>query len=132
MLPISLSVRNTRCFRPVPDSFFGNFQNRGTIRNFKITGKIEYDTCMPERVGVRLRCLPDGVFQDASELGWKGRVLELDGTGLDLLPGALLEIESGAMLYFGEFLRNDGSTATVLVEHSLDRAKLQPIQQIWG
>jgi len=81
---------------------------------------------------VRLRCLPDGAFQNASELGWKGRTLELDITGCELSQGVLLEIEAGSMLYFGELVRNDGSTASVSVEHSLDRAKLEPIQQTWG
>ena len=87
---------------------------------------------MSERAGVRLRCLPDGAFHDAFELAWKSRLLELDVTGIELPQGALLEIECGSMLYFGELLRNDGSTASVLIEHSVDRARLQAIQQTWG
>ena len=88
--------------------------------------------CMSERARVRLRSLPDGAFHDASELAWKSRLLELDITGIDLHPGALLEIQCGSMLYFGELLRNDGSTASVLIEHSVDRARLKQIQQTWG
>lgn len=87
---------------------------------------------MSDRVGVRLRCLPDGVFQNAWELDRKNQILELDVTGIELTQGALLEIESGSMLYFGELVRVDESTASVLIEHSVDRARLKPIQQTWG
>lgn len=87
---------------------------------------------MSDRVGVRLRCLPDGAYQHAFVLGWKSRLLELDVTGMELPQEGLLEIECGSVLYFGELLGNDGSTAGVLIEHSVDRAKLQPIQQTWG
>jgi len=87
---------------------------------------------MSERLGIKLRSLPDGQFQDAFEVGFKGRYLELDLAGRDLPLGSLLEIERGSMLYLGELQRNTGKTAVVLVEHSLDRTKLKPIQEIWG
>jgi hypothetical protein len=87
---------------------------------------------MSDRAGVRLRCLPDGAFQPALALGWKNRLLELDVTGIELPQKALLEIECGSVLYLGELLRNDGSIASVLIEHSVDCAKLKPIQQTWG
>ena len=87
---------------------------------------------MPDGVGIRLRCLPDGAFQQAAEIGWNHRILELDVTGCQLPQRALLEVESESMLYFGELVRNDGSTASVSVEHSLDRSRLEPIRETWG
>lgn len=87
---------------------------------------------MSAQVEMRLRRLPDGAFHEAVELGWKGPALEVGLTDLELPLGALLEIECGSMTYFGELQQKSGSTALVLIEHSLDRAKLGPIRQAWG
>jgi len=87
---------------------------------------------MSEPVGVKLRCLPDGQFQDVFEIALKGRLLELDLAGLDVPVGSLLEMECGSMLYLGQLQQKTGSVAVVLIEHSLDRTKLKPIQEIWG
>jgi hypothetical protein len=35
------------------------------------------------------------------------------------------------MLYLGELQQGSGSTARILVEHSVDRAKLDSIQDAW-
>ncbi len=89
---------------------------------------------MPERTVVRLRRLPDGDFQEGAEVGWQGRVLEVDllgGQGGFSL-GAPIEIECGSMLYLGEWQHGSGSTGRILVEHSVDRAKLASIQDAWG
>jgi hypothetical protein len=87
---------------------------------------------MPERVGVRVRRLPDGEFRDAIQTSSGGRLFELDVTGETLSVGSLLEIEDGSTLYWGELLQLLGSTAVVRIEHSLDRSKLQPIREAWG
>ena len=87
---------------------------------------------MSERLAIKLRHLPEGPFQDAFEVGLRGRLLDVDLAGLDLPLGALLEIECGSMLYFGQLREKTGSAAAVLIEHSLDRAKLKPIQEAWG
>ena len=87
---------------------------------------------MPERAGVKVRTLPDGEAQDASEIVWKGRLLELDLPGASFPLGALLEIEDGAMVYLGELQQQTGSTVVVSIEHSVNRDLLKPIQEIWG
>ena|ERR1035438_6112256 len=81
---------------------------------------------------VRLRLLPHGEFREALHLGWKGRILEIDLQGQDLALGAPLEIESAFMLYLGELCQRDGSVGSVLIEHSLDRAKLATDRDHWG
>jgi hypothetical protein len=89
---------------------------------------------MPERTVVKLRRLPDGDFQEGVEVGWEGRVLEVDlpgGKG-GFSPGAPLEIECGSMLYLGELQPGSGATARILVEHSVDLAKLASMQDAWG
>ena len=89
---------------------------------------------MPERPRVKLRCLPDGDFQEGAEVGWEGRVLEVDllGGREGFSPGAPLEIKCGSMLYLGELQHGSGSTARILVEHFVDRAKLASMQDAWG
>jgi hypothetical protein len=94
--------------------------------------RVEYDTGMAEKIGVRVRALPDGEFQDVSETGWKGRLLELDLPAGGFPVGALLEIEHGAMIYLGELQQLAGSTAVVAIEHSVNRDALKPVQDIWG
>jgi hypothetical protein len=81
---------------------------------------------------VRFRVLPHGEFREALHFGWKGRTMELDLQGQDVAPGALLEIESGSMLYLGELSQRDGPVVAVRVEHSLDRAKLATDRDHWG
>jgi hypothetical protein len=81
---------------------------------------------------VKFRQLPQGEFHEASHLGWEGRVLRIDLLGHDLALGAPLEIESGFMLYLGELCQRDGSVGSVLIEHSLDRAKLATDRDHWG
>jgi len=78
-----------------------------------------------------MRRLPHGEFQEALELGWNGRFLEVDLLGHDFALGEPLGIESGSMLYLGELRRRDGSRGSILVEHSLDRAKLAADRDRW-
>ena len=82
---------------------------------------------------MRLRSLPDGSFQLVQEAGWEGNMLRLSLSDLQqgLTPGVLVEIESDAKLYLGEVRQNSGSDMTVMVEHSLDRARLASLQDIW-
>jgi hypothetical protein len=87
---------------------------------------------MPEQIGVKVRSLPDGEFQHAWEVGWTGRLLELDLPGGSFPPGTLLEIENGAMVYLGELQQQTGSTAVVAIEHAVNRNALKPIQDIWS
>jgi fructose-1,6-bisphosphatase/sedoheptulose 1,7-bisphosphatase-like protein len=94
--------------------------------------QIEYDTCMSEDAGVRVRVLPDGEFQPAVETGWKGRLLEIDLASGSFPLGALLEIEHGAMIYLGELQQQTGRAAVVAIEHSVNREALKPIQETWG
>jgi hypothetical protein len=81
---------------------------------------------------VRFRLLPHGEFREGQHLGWKGRILKIDLQGQDLALGAPLEIESACMLYMGELCQRDGSVGSVLVEHSLDRARLATDRDHWG
>lgn len=87
---------------------------------------------MPEQIGVKVRTLPDGKFRHASEVGWTGRLLELDLLGESYPLGTLLEIENGGMVYLGELQQQTGSKAVVAVEHSVNRGTLKPIQDAWG
>jgi hypothetical protein len=94
---------------------------------------MEYDTAMSERSPVKLRNLPDGGFVDAWEAGWEGNVMQLtlpDGqTGFS--PGVPAEIENASMLYLGEVRERSGSMIKLLIEHSLDRARLASLQDTW-
>jgi hypothetical protein len=87
---------------------------------------------MPDRVGVRVRCLPDGHFRDAAQISWHGACLELDVPGETLPAGSLLEIEQGPVFLWGELQQLNGTTAIVSVEHSLDTSRLQSVREIWG
>jgi hypothetical protein len=87
---------------------------------------------MSERVGVRVRCLPDGDFRDAIQTSLEGRFLELDIQDSSLSLGSLLEIEQGATRFWGQLQQVEGTTAVVSIEHSLDTSRLQPIRDIWG
>jgi len=87
---------------------------------------------MPDRPGIRVRRLPDGAFQDATQISLEGRFLELNVTGEELPLGALLEIESGQTIFWGQLQQTNGVTAIVSIEHSLDTSRLQPIREVWG
>jgi len=87
---------------------------------------------MPDRAGIRVRRLPDGEFHDAAQISLEGRFLELNVTAEELSVGALLEIESGPILFWGELQQKNGVTAIVSIEHSLDTSRLQPIREVWG
>ena len=87
---------------------------------------------MPEQSAVRVRVLPDGSSEDASVIGWQGRLLELDLSGKTFPLGTLVEIEHGPMVYLGELQQQKGSVLTVAVEHAVDSEKLKPIQETWG
>jgi hypothetical protein len=79
-----------------------------------------------------VRVLPDGDARAAALLGWDGDALGLDLGDCAAAPGAVLEIEVGPMLYWGE-LRNRGDLGCwVRIEHSLDRAALASDREHWG
>ena len=88
---------------------------------------------MSEGSPVKLRSLPDGGFLDAREAVWEGNILQLtvpEGqTGFS--PGVPAEIESESRLYLGEVRQSSGSTIKLLIEHSLDRARLKALQDTW-
>ena len=84
------------------------------------------------RTIVRLRVLTDGEFLETPQLGWKGRILEIELPRQDVAIGSPLEIEAESILYLGELCQRDGSVGSVLVEHSLDRAKLATDRDHWG
>jgi hypothetical protein len=95
---------------------------------------MEYDTSMPDRNTVKLRCLPDGGFLEGREAGWDDAELRVDlpGPKEGLTRGVLVEIESGSMLYLGEVRQSTESGVTARVEHALDCQKLAFIQNTWG
>lgn len=95
---------------------------------------MEYDTFMPEQNTVKVRYLPDGGFLEAQGAGWENTLFRVDLPGPeDGFPrGALVEIESGPMLYLGEVQQRSEGGFTVRVEHSLDRQKLASIQNTWA
>ena len=79
-----------------------------------------------------VRVLPDGDARTATLLGWDGDALGLDLGDQEVAPGAVLEIEAGSVLYWGE-LRNRGDLGCwVKIEHSLDRAALASDRERWG
>jgi len=87
---------------------------------------------MSEQTAVQVRILPDGEFHNASVIGWRGRLLELDFPGSNFPLGTLLEIEQAPMVYLGELQWQTESVLVVAIEHSVDRTRLQPIQKAWG
>jgi hypothetical protein len=95
---------------------------------------MEYDTSMPDRNTVNLRCLPDGGFVEGREADWENAVLRVDlpGPKDGFSQGVPVEIECGSMLYLGEVQQCSESGVTARVEHRLDRHKLASIQNTWG
>ena len=94
---------------------------------------MEYDTFMSDVTPMKLRNLADGAVLEAWEKGWDRNVLSLalpEGQ-IGFSPGVLAEIESESGLFFGEVRQSSGSTMKVLVEHSLDRARLASMQGNW-
>jgi hypothetical protein len=81
---------------------------------------------------MKLRGLPDGDFQKGLDPIWKGRVVTVDVQNQGLPVGALVEMECGTMTFLGELQYRSGSTHVILVEHSLDRAKLESVDDSWG
>jgi hypothetical protein len=82
-------------------------------------------------VAVRVRHLPDGQYDEARWLGLSGHDLEIDLLGQNLAVGALLEIERGQVLYWGELYRGSGSRALIRIENSLDLARLADERDAW-
>jgi len=94
---------------------------------------MQYDTVMSDRCPMKVRNLADGVVLDAWESGWDENLLQLtlpEGQA-GFSPGVLAEIESASALYLGEVRQCSGSLMRVLVEHSLDRARLASMQGNW-
>jgi len=89
---------------------------------------------MSDRMPVRLRCLPDGPFQQALEVGGQGRFLYFDlEEGVDrLAPGSLVEIDDGLLILLGELVERQGPRAVVQVEHSIDRSRVPAIEESWA
>jgi hypothetical protein len=89
---------------------------------------------MSPRNSVKIRRLPQGKLLDAWENGWEGRYLNVDLTNHEpeFPMGSLVEIEGGSMMHLGELQQWKESIARVLVEHSVDRAKLAMIHETWG
>jgi hypothetical protein len=71
---------------------------------------------------------------EAQETGWEGNLLRLtlpDGqTGFT--TGALAEVTSEDVLYLGVVRQYSGSTMEVLIEHSLNLARLSSMRNSWG
>jgi hypothetical protein len=106
----------------------------GGSLEFTLGESMEYDTFMSDRSPMmKLRSLENGDVLDVWEASWDGNVLQLtlsdEQTGFS--PGALAEIESESAFYFGEVRQCHGSAMRVLVEHSLDRARLASLQDSW-
>lgn len=91
--------------------------------NAVATGSIR-PTSSSAAAPMRVRCLPDGNFQQGLEAGWEGRLLRADVSGGEFAFGMPLEIECGSMTYLGELQERSGSIHVIRVEHSVDRAKL--------
>lgn len=83
---------------------------------------------------LRVRRLPDGPVEDATEGDWDRNSLTIHlaaQTG-EILKGSLIQIESASMLYLGEVQQITGPAALIRIEHTVDRSKLAPLEEIWG
>ncbi len=91
---------------------------------------------MSDRGLMRIRSLPNGGSYNAEEVGFDGNTLHLNLLNQPAVavppPGALVEVESESALYLGEVRQSQAPSVTVFIEHSLDRARLAAIQNIWG
>ena len=82
-----------------------------------------------------VRGLPDGRCQSARISGQQENRLEIDSVegvwnGFDL--GTPVEIETASTIYLGEVVnRCPDSLLGVVVEHTIDRARLAEIENIW-
>lgn len=82
---------------------------------------------------MRFRSLPEGVFREAEHAGWDGHMLQIklsDGQpGPD--SGTLVEVESDSRLYLGEVRQSKDLLCRILIEHSLERARLASVKDSW-
>jgi hypothetical protein len=95
---------------------------------------MEYDTLMSDLGSMRLRSIPNGEeIVDVLGAGWEGNLLHLtlpEGQS-GFSPGVLAQVESDAALYLGEIRQRNASDLRMLVEHSLNRARLDSMQDNW-
>jgi len=89
---------------------------------------------MSELSPVTVRLLPSGEIRPGVELGRYGRVIELElpGEGATFPCGVLIEITTPDRVYLGEVLARKHPRMTVLVEHSVDRARVEALQESWA
>ena len=82
-----------------------------------------------------IRKLPAGGSYTGILSGCDGNRVRLTPEAGDLLSelrsADLVEITSLKTIYLGEVLYRQGKSLIVSVEHSIDRAALQAIQQVW-
>jgi hypothetical protein len=104
-----------------------------SLLKFGLDRRMEYDTSMSDRIPVKLRSLPDGGVLEAWEIGWERNIVQLtlpdEQAGFS--PGVPAEIESDSKIYLGAVWQCSGSTIKLLIEHSLDRARLSSLQAAW-
>jgi len=88
---------------------------------------------MSDSSQVKVRSLPTGDFQDATETGWEGKMLHLTCVNArpGFNPGDLVEVQGESWLYLGEVRQCAGAAMKVLVEHALDCARLASMQDTW-
>ncbi len=84
---------------------------------------------------VTVRQLPEGDAFSAMLEALDHQLLRLnllpENTALNLGAGALVEVNCSRTLFLGEVTARDGGRVTVRIEHALDRAALESIQQVW-
>ncbi len=82
-----------------------------------------------------VRKLPSGGFQTGTvDIGEANRVrvrLESSPASPELKPSDLIEVVSAGTIYLGTVLAAQDGELVVSVEHSIDRAALAGIQQVW-
>ena len=84
---------------------------------------------------VTIRRLPDGEPQQGNRVSLAGALLHVElppsAANRQFSTGALVEVESPAVLYFGEVRSDRDSMLVIAVEHTVDRAALAAIQKTW-
>ena len=84
---------------------------------------------------VNIRRLPDGREFHGMERGWKGRLLTIEVSDPlfkdELGPGALVECTTQNHAYLGVIQETAAEEIFIAVEHSIERARLEPINDIW-